>query len=238
MTKISGYSFSLVLFMILLPAVSSGQDTISFPLRFGLGAALYSPVSALAGIYPRGLELNGIYDIDERLSVALDGGYSRFVHDNYNYRYENNGLYMRLGVDYNLLNPVLAEGRYFAGGSLRYGLSGFTHTTPVMEYDSYWGNYTSSAVSSFQMAHFLDVSPGIRAELFKNVFIGWSVNMRVLIWSGAGKDLRAVEIPGFGNGSKKFSAGLNYYLSLRIPYRTKTVIWIKPVREDPEDPDL
>lgn len=224
--------------MMLLPVISSGQDTISFPLRLGLGAALYSPVSALAGVYPRGFEINGIYDINERIAVAVDGGYSRFVHESYNYRYENNGLYMRMGIDYNLLNPVLAEGRYFAGGSVRYGLSGFTHTSPSIEYDSYWGTHTTSTESSFQMAHFLDVSPGIRAGLFKNVFIGWSVNMRVLLSSGAGKDLRAVEIPGFGNGSKRFSAGLNYYISVRIPYRTKTVIWIKPVREDPEEPEL
>jgi hypothetical protein len=235
MRRISGYSFKIALYLWLIPLAVAGQDTINFPLRLGAGVALYSPVSAVAGLYPRGVEINGIYDLNERFSVAIDGGFSSFMYENYNYRYENDGVYFRMGTDYNLLNPLLARGKYYAGISLRYGLSLFSQKVPSIEYDNYWGNFMTSGESSFQTAHFLEVSPGIRAEIFNNIFIGWAVNMRILAFSGTGKHLRAVDIPGFGNGSKPVSGGFNYYISIRIPYRTKRVIYIKPVRETDDE---
>ncbi len=231
MKRISGYSFKVALCLWLISLTAAGQDTIDVPLRLGAGAALYSPVAAVAGLYPRGAEINGFYDFNERITLAADGGFSSFIHENYNYRYENDGFYLRMGADYNLLNPLLARGRYYAGISLRYGLSLFSQKVPSIEYENYWGDYLTSGESSFHAAHFLEASPGIRAEIFNNFFIGWSVNVRLLVFSGTGKHLRAVDIPGFGNGSKPFSSGFNYYLSVRIPYRTKRVIYIKPVRE-------
>lgn len=214
---------------------ASGQDTIDFPLRLGVGAALYSPVSAFAGLYPRGVEINGFYDINERFTIAADGGFSSFIQENYNYRYENDGFYLRMGTDYNLLNPLLAQGRYYAGISVRYGLSIFSHKVPSIEYNNYWGNYLTSADRTFHAAHFLEASPGIRAEIFNNFFIGWAVNLRLLVFSGTGRDMRAVDIPGFGNGSKPVSGGFNYYISIRIPYRSKRVTYVKPVRDTEED---
>jgi hypothetical protein len=230
MRKISGYSLRISFLLFFVQGIALGQDTVDFPLRFGIGTALFSPVSALAGKYPGGVEVNGAFDLSERLSIALDGGFSRFRHEVYNYTYENHGAYFRGGADYNMLTPVQAAGRYYAGISLRYGLSFFSHESPSIEYDNYWGEYHTQKGNSFHVAHFLEVSPGVRAELFRNFFIGWSVNARLLIWSGTGKDLRAVDIPGFGNGSRPFAAGFNYYLSLRFPYRSKRVIYIKPDR--------
>jgi len=224
-----------MLLLMLQPLVNaSAQDTVNFPLRLGAGAALFSPVSALAGRYPGGFEASGFYDMSERITLVADGGFSSFVQENHNYGYENNGIYFRAGADYNLLNPVQAAGRYYAGISLKYGLSLFSHSNQFIEYDSFWGTYTTSKQSSFHGAHFLEVSPGVRAELFRNFFIGWGVNIRFLVYGGTGEDMRAIDIPGFGNGSKPLSSGINYFISYRIPYRHKRVIYIKPVRETEE----
>jgi hypothetical protein len=234
MMRISGYSFSIAVSLLMIPVLSSGQDTVNFPLRFGIGAALYSPVAALADLYPRGVEINGYYDFNEKITFAAEGGYSRFTHNIYNYAYENSGAYLRAGIDYNLLNPVLAAGKYYTGVSLRYGFSLYNHTTPEMEYTGYWGVFNSSAPRETNTGHFLEISPGVRAELFKNVFIGWAVNIRLLLWSSTGDNLRAVDIPGFGNGSRAVSSGFNYYISIRIPYKTKQVIYTKPQRDAEE----
>lgn len=223
--------------LLLLPALLKGQDTVNVALRFGGGIALAMPVAAAAGVYPQGIEVNGYYDLNERITIAADGGVSRFLFENYNYKYENNGVYFRAGVDYNLLNPVLAAGRYFAGASLKYGLSFFSHQTPEIDYGSYWGEYSTTAPKSSHTGHFLEVSPGVRSELFSNLFIGWSVNVRVLLGTGAGDHLRAVDIPGFGNGSRAVSSGFNYYISYRIPYRNKRVIYTKPERDIEEESD-
>ncbi len=233
--RISGYFISIIIAQILFPSISSGQDTINFPLRFGAGVSAYLPVSSLSGYYPQGYEINGYYDINERFTISADGGFSKFQYEDYNYKFENSGVFFRAGFDYNLLNPVMAAGRYFAGGSVKYGFSVYDFNNPSIEYLSYWGNYETSAPELRKTAHFIEFSPTLTAELFKNVFVGWSVDIRVLLWSGAGEDLRPIDIPGFGNGSKTISLGMNYYLSIRIPYKTKKVIYVKKERQIDEE---
>lgn len=235
MRKTSGFFLTISFIGLSLPCITSGQDTIDFPMRAGVGAALYQPVSVLAGRYPQGIELNGFLDLNERLSLAFDAGSSRFRNETHNYSYENKGFYFRGGADLNMLNPVKASGRYYAGLSLKYGVSFFTHSVPYMRYENYWGSFVTNMAGSSCTAHFLDVSPGIRVELFRNFFIGWSVSGRLLLWSGAGKHMRAIDIPGFGSGSKPLTAGINYYISIRIPRGIKRVIWAKPDRGEPED---
>lgn len=229
--RISGFSFkSLAFAMLLLPAISYGQDTIAFPMRFGVGVSAFLPISSLTGYYPQGFEINGYYDINERFTISADGGYSTFNTENYNYVFSNSGVFFRIGTDYNMLNPVRAAGRYFAGGSVKYGLSVYDFQSQVIDYMNYWGNYTTAAAPLRKAAHYLEFSPTMTAELFKNVFVGWSIDLRVLLWSGTGEHLRAIDIPGYGNGSKPVSAGMNYYLSIRIPYKTKQVIYLKKER--------
>jgi len=236
--RISGYSFSIFVALLLFPVITSGQDTVNFPLRFGVGASAYLPVSSLAGYFPQGVEINGYYEINERFAIAVDGGLSKFENENYNYKYENSGFFFRAGFDYNMLNPVRASGRYFAGGSVKYGFTVYNFNSPSIEYLNYWGNYATSSPQMTKTAHFLEFSPTLTAELFKNVFVGWSIDLRVLLWSGAGDDLRPIDIPGFGNGSKAVSAGMNYYISIRIPYKTKMVIYLKKERQTEEEEEI
>jgi hypothetical protein len=68
------------------------------------------------------------------------------------------------------------------------------------------------------MAHFLELTPGIRAELFRNLSIGWTIRLRVLVYSGSGSNFKSIGIPGYGNGSKSFSPGINYYMIWSIPW--------------------
>jgi hypothetical protein len=75
----------------------------------------------------------------------------------------------------------------------------------------------------------------VRAEIFDHFSIGWSISLRMLIYSGTGKDLKAVYIPGFGNVAKTITTGLNYYIVWNIPYKKINVILKKEVKEEPDD---
>jgi hypothetical protein len=57
----------------------------------------------------------------------------------------------------------------------------------------------------------------------------------MLLYSGTGKDLRPVNFPGFGNGTKTFSTGISYYIVWNIPYKKINAIIKKVVKEDTED---
>lgn len=217
MRRISAYSTSVLFFLLTLSA--RAQDTVSFPLKIKMGADLVGPVIYFSDKNTLSLEGFLSIDRDTSKSYVLEAGYLNFKYDQYNYSYRSSGGFIKLGIDFNLLSPFVGQGKYYAGLGLRYGLGVFRAEVTGFEHENYWGTATGSVAPSTHMAHFVEVSPGIRAELFRNLDIGWAVRLRLLVYSGTGKDVKAIYIPGFGNGSKSFSPGINYFLIWNIPYK-------------------
>jgi len=173
-------------------------------------------------------------DINERTAIVLSGGYLNYSYSQYNYDYLNHGIFFRTGADFNLRNPKLASDKYWAGIGLRYGISFFNMETPSFRETNYWSTTWSSIPSVRATAHFIEVTPGIRSEVFKNFSIGWSLSMRLLVSNGTGKDNRPIYIPGFGKGDAKVSAGIGYFIVWSIPFKKIRYI-VKP--EEPEEPE-
>ncbi len=207
-----------------MAAVAQEKDTILFPLKIRIGADVFGPGYYLADKNTFAVEGFLSADRNSTISYSLDAGYNKFSYSQYNYEYNSSGLFMRLGLDFNIISPSTSKGRYFAGAGLKYGISLYTHETPLFNDENYWGSSTGSIEKSTKLAHFIEASPGIRTELFSNFSIGWSIRLKLLISAGTGKDLKPVYIPGYGNGTKSFSPGINYYLIWSIPYKEKQII--------------
>jgi hypothetical protein len=47
--------------------------------------------------------------------------------------------------------------------------------------------------------------------------------------------MKSINIPGFGDGTKRFSTGLSYFVVWNIPFKTINAILKKEVKEEPED---
>jgi len=216
-------SFFSLLF-IYISVSAQEKDTILFPLKIRIGADVFGPGYYIADKNTLAIEGFLSADKDATLSYALDGGYNKFFYSQYNYEYKCNGFFIRLGVDFNIISPFTSKGIYFAGAGLKYGISLYTHETPFFNYENYWGSAIGSLAKSTKLAHFIEASPGIRTELFPNFSIGWTIRLKILISPGTGKDLKPVYIPGYGNGTKSFSPGINYYLIWNIPYKEKLII--------------
>jgi len=222
----------------LLTLVSSvfvqAQDTVLFPLKIRAGLELSGPVIYLTD--KNNLSIEGFLSLDrnEKMAYVLEAGYLNYKYSQYNYDYLSKGVFTRLGVDFNLLKPEMSLGKYWAGVGLRYGLSVFDSETSSFQHENYWGTVTSSIPPKTRMGHFLEFTPGVKTELFKNISIGWTVRLKLLISGGGGKDLRPIYFPGYGNGAKRVTAGISYFLTWNIPFKTKTVI-TKP--EVPEETD-
>lgn len=219
MRRISVYFISLLLSAGAIPA--NGQDSLYVPMKIRIGADVYGPVNYFSNKNTLSIEGYLSFDIDTQKAVTIEAGYLDFSYSQYNYDYLSKGTFMRLGMDFNLIRPEMAMGKYYAGIGLKYGLSVFSSEVPFLKQDNYWGSVTSSIPSSTHVAHFIEASPGIRTEIFRNFSMGWVIRLRILIYSGTGKDLKAVNIPGYGNGVKSFSPGLNYYLIWSIPYKSQ-----------------
>jgi len=214
----------------------SGQteppDTVEIPLKIRLGADVTGPLLYLTDRTTLNTELFISADLNTKTGIFLGGGFSDYKYSQYNYEYLSRGFYVKAGVDFNLLRPEMARGKYWAGAGLRYGLSLFNSGVPSFEFENYWGPVSSSVPSSDYIGHYLEAAPGFKAEMFKNFTMGWSLNIRKLIFSGAGKDLRPIYFPGYGIGGESMSYGISYYLVWNIPYKKINVIVKK---EEPEE---
>ena len=235
MRKISVSFISL--FLILDLQCIMEEYTILFQMKISAGFDIVGP-----GIYmseKNNLNMEGFlsFDKNEKMAYVIEGGFLSYKYSQYNYDYTSTGAFARLGVDLNLLKPDKALGKYWAGIGLRYGLSNFNSETSSLNYENYWGEINSSIPSKKMTAHFLEVAPGVRAEVFKNLSMGWTVRLKLLLSGGGGKDLRPISIPGYGNGGRITNAGISYFITWNIPYKTKTVI-IKPELPEEEDEEF
>jgi hypothetical protein len=214
-------------------AQTQPPDTVVvIPLKIRAGVEVSGPVIYLTD--KNNLNAEGFIstDLNEKIGLFLGAGYSDYRYSQYNYDYLSKGFFLKAGIDFNLLRPETAMGRYWAGVGLRYGLSSFTSEIPSFEYENYWGSIITSVASSTYLGHYLEASPGFKAELFKNFSMGWSVNIRKLLYSGTGRDLRPLYFPGYGSGEGSMSFGISYFFVWNIPFK-KIRVEIK--QEEPEE---
>lgn len=221
---------------------SAAQDTIPLPdsmvvipLSIRTGFEVSGPVIFFADKTILNLEGSVSADISEKTAILIGGGYSDYVYSQYNYEFKVKGTFFKAGADFNLLRPEIALGKYWAGLGVHYGLSRYTYETPSFKHDNYWGSATYSVPAQTNWGHYLEISGGFRAELFKNFNIGWLVNLRKMIYTGASRDTRPIYYPGYGQGGGSLSYSINYFISYSFRYR-KISVKIKPAPvEEPEE---
>jgi hypothetical protein len=235
MRKISVYIISLLAAFSCYPVMAQDkpQDSVLIPLKIRVGIEISGPV-----IYfndKNNLTLEGFVsgDLNEKITLYIGGGYSNYKYSQYNYDYVSHGVFFKAGPDFNLFKPEMAVGKYWGGIGVHYGISSFTSETPFLKQENYWGQASSLVAPDKRWGHFIEFSPGFRAELFRNFSIGWSISIRRLIFAGKDKDLRPVFIPGYGDGGRAFSTGINYFIVWNIPFKKIMV----PIKIDmPEEP--
>jgi hypothetical protein len=235
MWKTFVFLINFLLFLNCVLVKVNSQDTIPIPLKIKIGLEVSGPVIYYTNKNILSEEAFISVDLDEKRSVILAAGYLDYKYSQFNYTFLNKGTFIRLGMDFNLLKPDKSQGKYWAGIGLRYGLSRFTYQVPTYQKTDYWGTTISSISPKVNWGHFVEFTPGVRTELFNHLSIGWSVSLRMLLYTGTSKNLRPVNFPGFGDGSKTITTGMNYFIIWNIPYKKIKVILKKEVKEEPED---
>jgi len=235
MRRICAYFFSFLAVFLSSVSQVKCQDTLLIPLKINAGIEILGPVTYF--INKEALSIEGFVsmDLSEKFGLALNAGHLDYEYSQYNYTYLNNGFFIRAGVDFNLLKPKKSLGKYWGGIGLRYGLSHFTWEVPTLSQSNYWGESSSSIPSTKNWGHFIEASPGMRAEIFRNFSMGWSISLRMLLYTGETDGIKPIYIPGFGNSEKRFSSGFSYFIVWNIPYKKIRVITKKEEPEEDED---
>ena len=110
---------------------------------------------------------------------------------------------------------------------MRYGVSSFSHTLnsyKIYDPTNYYGENVVISGEEFDglTASWLEVVGGIKAELFNNLYMGFSVRLNYLVSNKKPEGFDNLFIPGYNRTyDGKFGAGFNYTLSYFIPIYKK-----------------
>lgn len=190
-------------------------------LRFGTDVSKF----ILPLFYPetRGYEFLGDFQILDNIFLAGEYGLSntKLDTDSYTFNYDLNGRYIKLGLNRNLLkhDDVTKNDLVFVG--FRYSYTGFKHkASNINIVDEKWDETIITETEEISLwCHYIDLVAGVKTELFKNIYIGWTVRGMVRLVLKSDNIMTPYYIPGFGKGDKKAAISFNYSVYYRIPYK-------------------
>jgi hypothetical protein len=199
----------------------NSEDTIKItprPERFirvgldltGIGINIMEP-------QVRQFEISFDSEVYYNLFANLEGGTLSVLSDQSNYNYNATGLFLRFGADYNLLkrqektkNDVVMIGLRYSFSQINHGAANFSIPNP------YWGDYEGSVENSNYNLHWAELVGSIKTEIFKNLFLGWTLRTRIRLSQTKNPVLQPYYIGGFGKGTRSAPVMIQYNLSYKF----------------------
>ena len=215
------YSFSLLAVLAVMVQSNAQERVRGLRISYDLASLTLLYFDPDRMVYTGSID----YELKQDLYAVADLGYQHVKISRDNYNYASNGMFARIGADINLLNydkQVDVYEMLYVGG--RYGISLFSQQADNIDIpDGYWGDYSGGQIEQYNInAHWISLVGGMRAEVFRNFFMGWSVFMNLRFYQSDYKGMEPYNIPGFGTGSNRVTVTFNYSLSYRIPMQRYT----------------
>ena len=231
--------FYFNIFLVLLSFLGNAQEATepqkdSIPLkkeRYGLrvGADLFRLTRSFYEKDYRGIELVGDFRLTRSYYLAAEIGNENKTVEETQLNFTTEGSYLKVGFDYNSYENWLNMENIISIG-LRYGVSSFSQT--LNSYQVYNPNpYFEEAPVIIDgqkfnglTAQWIEVVAGMKAEVFNNIFIGFSFRLNRMVSQKLPDNFDNLYIPGFNrtyNGD--FGVGFNYTVSYFLPLYKSTV---------------
>src|SRR5690606_33434670 len=210
--------------------VSTVTDSIKIKEKYGLrlGTDIGKLIRSYVDEDYSGFEISGDFRLKKKLYIAGEIGIEEKKDITPYLDITTKGTYLKVGIDYNLYQNWLDMDNMIYSG-FRIGASSFSHD--LNNYQIYNTNqYWQSQFSSTQPQEFKDLTAvwvelilGIKAELFRNLFLGVNVQLKGLVSQTEPENFTNIYIPGFNKtfDSSKIGVGYGYTISYRIPLYKK-----------------
>lgn len=172
-------------------------------------------VTALEPVH-NNFELSLGFTVSENIQLQAEGGYLNVDFSDDEYTYTESGSYYRFGAEYNLLKRQPGElDQIYVG--LMYGYSPYSHEAEnITISDGYWGTGEGSLPLTRNTAHWIEIKGGLRVELWKNLFVGYALRLRIFMAGETDPKLEPYLIPGYGKAEKTSTIGMSYSIFYRI----------------------
>lgn len=222
------FSIALMCFSIIVNAQKKDTTKVVYPERYGLrvGVDLHRLTKSFYDDNYKGLEIVADYRLTKRYYIAGEIGNEEKTVDDDRLNFTTKGTYFKVGFDYNSFENWLdMENMIYVG--MRYGVSSFSqnlNSYKIYDPTNYYGEtiITSGEKFSGLNASWVEVIGGVKAELFNNLYLGFSLRLNYLVSNKRPENFDNLYIPGFNRTyDGKFGAGLNYTISYFIPIYKK-----------------
>ena len=199
----------------------NGFDTFNgasgpFIYYLRIGANVSRPLIAFAEPARFGIEGVADLNINHEYFAVAEAGFSRRNLSEENYQIKENGIFLRLGADKNFykeFDDVVAVGA-------RLGFAFYNRGAPYFKVeDGYWGDYSGSLASDSFFKQWAEVVLVLKTELVTNLYMGWNLRGKLLLFDKGDEFMDHRYIPGFGEGEVKTKLGFDFYLYYRFPVR-------------------
>ncbi len=215
----SRYLF-ISLLLLAWSSMTKAQTTTINKQGLSLGIDLSPFIIRLFDDERTGFAFNGRYSLKEKWFMAGEAGFENTKFSKREFDYETNGTFIKAGLDYNLFSVEEADNNDNVLIGLRYGYAWQEHTSDRFTIiDDYWGSYEGSLGTSNVNSHWMEIVFGLRSEVLKNFYMGWTIRLRQLFVADHTGTLEPYTIPGFGKFDNKTNLGFTYTLEYQIPIR-------------------
>jgi hypothetical protein len=230
-----------------LPLVEISPEIIksdSIPVktdRYGIrvGLDLFKLTRALYDKDYKGIEFVGDYRLTKKYFLAAEIGNENKTTDDDRVNFTTKGSYLKAGFDYNAYENWLDMENIISIG-MRYGFSTFNqqlNSYRIYNANPYFGEVP--VIASGQKfdgltASWIEVVAAVKAKVFNNVFVGFSLRLNRLITNKEPENFSNLYIPGFNRTyDGDFGVGFNYTVTYFVPiYKKKVKPVVVPKKEE------
>ena len=209
------------------------KDEVHYPLYNGIsvGVDLWGPASKLFGSDFLSMEIIADVNLRNRFFPTVELGYGSTDSWGENgIHYKSAAPYFRIGLDYNSFYKKKFKHKLLVG--FRYGVSSFNYdiysvgmNDPIYGEslenpnltDDIWGGSVAYNHENLKCTmQWLEICAGIRAHIWKDLYMGWTVRYRFKLSASPSKYGDPWYVPGFGQ-YKDNNMGVTYSITYKLP---------------------
>ena len=137
--------------------------------------------------------------------------------------FKGEGIFSKIGLDFNLMKPEkdkpLSTNLFYAG--VRFGLSAINYNYLNFKLkNDYWNEYQQNDYLDLkQTSVWFELVAGMRVEVSKNVYMGWTVRNKNIIGDPKPGEFHPWYVPGFGRKGEGNNWTINYAIGYKINMR-------------------
>jgi hypothetical protein len=222
------YFISLCLLLITVSTVGQNKDSITYKSPYGLriGVDISKPIIGMLDSNSSGFEIVGDYRISKKWFIATEIGTQKEITVEDYTNSTSKGTYFKIGVNYNAYaNWLDMNNEIFVG--FRYATSAFEQTlnryATNVDNEYFRTNLNSTPLTTKGLnAHWGEFVMGIKAETFKNLYLGFSFSYNIMLSLKHPDNFKTLYVPGFNSVFETETGfGFNYTISYTIPFIKK-----------------